>query len=176
MATVPTPPGSKDRKRRNRRTRFSFLVTFQRGLREWWVEIVIALLVILAVFLLVERMNIRQTLYALLVGLVAGLEDTIGSLIQNARDFIRDTTLSDLTAYVLLLVVFGLIAWRVRQRLMTQPRFAGAKCPRCGSDLRRIRRRWRDRVVNLYVPVRRYQCRAAECTWHGLRVMRSRLE
>lgn len=176
MTTLPTPSRSEGRKRRKRRKRRGFLATFLRTLRGWWVETVIALLVILAVFLLLEQMNIRQTLFGWLMQLLAGLEDWTTSLVQNVSDLIRNTTLSDLTAYVILLVATGLVAWRTRQRLMTLPRFTGARCPRCGGDLRRIHRLPRDRLVNLYVPVRRYECRARECAWHGLRVMKSRLE
>jgi hypothetical protein len=176
MATDPSPSSTGRRRRSKRKESNHLPARIRRVWREWWVEILIALLVILAVFLLVERMNIRQTLFAWLVGLFERLEALVTGLIRSLTDFARRTTLSDLTAYVLLFVVAGLVIWRTRQRLMTQPRFTETKCPRCGGDLARIHRRWRDRAANLFVPVRRYQCKDRECRWRGLRVRTSRYD
>lgn len=136
----------------------------------WRVEIVIVLLIALAIFLLVERMQIRQSLWAslrkgyeVLVGLVGGVQDWLAN-------FVRNTTLSDLTGYVLLLIVLVVVAWRIRWRLMRAQRLTVQVCPRCGSDLRRTHRRLRDRLISLYVPVRRYGCRNGDCGWQGRRV------
>jgi hypothetical protein len=138
------------------------------------VEIFIALLVCLAVFLLVEQMNIRQSLYTGLVGLAGWLSRAVASVSEGLVKLARGTTMSDLTAYLLLLVVAGLVIWRVRHRLLTVPRFSDAQCPRCGSQLTRIHRRRVDRVLSMFVPVRRYQCKNHECAWRGRRVYRSK--
>ena len=165
---------SKPRRKRKRKRSNRFLTGVRRTWREWWVEILAALLILLAIFLLVERMNIRQTLWAWLVGLLDGLQSLVTSLIKGVGNLARNTTLSDLTAYVLLILVTTLIIWRTRRRLMTQPRFTESKCPRCNGDLHRIHRRWRDRVLNLFVPIRRYQCKNHDCGWRGLRVTKPR--
>ena len=39
-------------------------------------------------------------------------------------------------------------------------------CPRCGEIAYRIKRRWTDRVVSLFKPVKRYQC--SFCDWEDL--------
>ncbi len=168
-------PDSQPRKRKRKRSN-RFLSKVRRTWREWWVEIVAVFLALLAVFLLVERMNIRQTLWAWLVGLLDGLQSLVTSLIKGVETLARRTTLSDLTGYVLLILVAALIVWRTRRRLMTQPRFTEPKCPRCNGGLHRIHRRWRDRALNLFVPIRRYQCKSQECGWRGLRVRKSRHE
>jgi hypothetical protein len=173
MASRPTQRDPERRVRRRRRQPKKRLATLRSIWREWRVEIVIVLLTMLAIFFLVERMNIRQTLFAWWVSLLKGLENLVTDLIRGVTDLVRNTTVSDLTAYVLLFVVAGLGFWRLRQRLMTRTRFTEPRCPRCGSDLHRIRRRWRDRVANVFVPVRRYQCKNGECGWRGLRVRRS---
>lgn len=48
-------------------------------------------------------------------------------------------------------------------------------CPQCGeSDLRRVRRTGRDRLIGkLGFPVRRYYCPG--CRWHGLRINESKI-
>jgi hypothetical protein len=141
---------------------------------EWRVEILIVLLVALAIFLLVERMQIRQTLLGWLRQGLGALRSLGGSALRAAVDFIRNTTLSDLTGYVLLLVALAFMAWRLRWRLMAMPRFRASTCPRCGGGLHRVHRRWHDRVVSLFVPVRRYRCGDRTCGWSGLRVAAGR--
>jgi hypothetical protein len=42
-------------------------------------------------------------------------------------------------------------------------------CPRCGCALRRIRRRWIDRVISRFVLVWRYACLTPGCYWVGNR-------
>jgi hypothetical protein len=173
MSTSSSPSDSRpSRKRRSRSPRF--LRKAGKFWREWRAEIVIGLLVVLAVFLLVEQMNIRQSLYAGLVTLVEWLNRAATGVIEGLARLARTTTVSDLTAYVLLLVVAGLVVWRVRHRLLTMPRFSDLHCPQCGGELTRMHRRWSDRVLGWFVPLRRYQCRNHDCAWQGLRVYRSK--
>jgi hypothetical protein len=42
----------------------------------------------------------------------------------------------------------------------------GMKCPRCNGSICRIRRRFVDRFVSLFTPVRRYQC-SNYCGWES---------
>jgi len=137
---------------------------------EWRVEILIVALVAVAIFLLVERMQIRETLFGWLQRAVAALESLGGGLVRGLVNLVRNTTLSDLTGYVLLLLATVFVLWRLRWRLMTMPRFTARRCPRCGGDVHRIHRRAIDRLLNLFVPVARYGCKDRECRWAGLRV------
>jgi hypothetical protein len=157
-------------RRRKRRKSKTLRSRIAQVWRNWWVEIVIVILLLLAVFLLVERMNIRQTLFAALLSLVEGLSSGISRFFQNLVGFVQRTTVSDLTAYGLLAVVVGLLAWRTRQRVLNNPALGGTTCPNCGSELHRSHRHGLDRAVNIFVPVRRYRCRNRECGWYGLRV------
>ena len=174
MASRRTQRDPERQRKRKRRQPKKRLVALRSTWREWRVEFIIALLTILAIFFLVERMNIRQTLFSWWVSLLQGLENLVSGLIRGIANLIRNTTLSDLTAYALLIVVACLGFWRFRQRLRTSSRFTEPRCPRCGSELHRIRRYWRDRVASVFVPVRRYRCKNRECGWRGLRVSRSR--
>lgn len=176
METPAPESESRRRRRKGQRRSKSRWDRLGQTLRNWWVEILVAVLVLLAIFLLVERMNIRQSLLTWVRQLIDGLGTLADNLSTGALSFVRGTTLSDLTAYLLLLVVAALVIWRVRWRLLTSPRWTELACPRCGSDLQRVHRYLRDRVVSVIVPVARYQCRNRECHWHGLRVRKSEHE
>jgi hypothetical protein len=156
--------------RRRKRPRSRASQTIGKIWSEWRVEILCALVVMLAVFLLFERVAIRQTLAS---GFRQGLQllDRLAERsLQALTNFVRHTTLSDLIAYFLLLFACLFAVFRLRWRLMRLPRLQARECPRCGGELRRIHRRRTDRLLSLYVPVQRYQCANHDCRWQGLRV------
>jgi hypothetical protein len=121
-------------------------------------------------------MNIRQSLHAWLLSLLNLIDSLIIRFIDGLASVIRGTTLSDLVAYLLLVAVLCLVVWRARHRLMARSDLGELRCPRCGSDLNRIRRRKRDRALNLFLPVKRYRCRNRDCQWKGLRIVQPHSE
>ena len=137
--------------------------------REYLTEIVLAGIILIGIFLLVERMDIRVTLWywlsTLLVGLTSGLELVIGQSVQR----ITSMTLSDLVGLALIVASLVAVLWRVRWRLTHDQRFSSDTCPVCGSELHRIHRTRLDRIVNVFAPARRHQCKNDECGWSGLR-------
>lgn len=143
---------------------------------EWRVELFIVLVILIGIFLLVERMQIRQTVMDWLQWGFTTLKDSGTTIQKELSRFVQKTTISDLLGYSLLLLALGFIIWRIRWRLMTLPRFTEPQCPRCGGDLHRIHRHRRDRMLDLFVPVRRYRCKSPDCRWQGLRTKRSRYE
>ena len=167
---------SEGREREKRRSTRPWKPNVPRVIRDWWVEIAVGLLILFAAFLLLERMDIRQSLLAAVRGLLAGLSSLLGTGAGLVIGFIRGTSPSDLVAYALIIAVVGVVAWRLRWRLVSSPRLTKQACPKCDSELRRIRRRGRDRLLDIYIPVRRYQCSNRDCRWRGLRVHRSRDE
>ncbi len=46
-------------------------------------------------------------------------------------------------------------------------------CPRCGSQVLAVHRRWYDRVGSLFVPLRRYTCDEDTCGLSFVRVRRT---
>jgi hypothetical protein len=164
----PSSPSQAPSRRRGRQSRLLRRLAHFWG--EWRVEIFTVLVVALGVFLLVERMQIRETLLRWVQQGFQFLKGLGGGIGRGLVDFLQNTTLSDLTGYVLLLLASVFVFWRVRWRLLTTPRIAGRDCPHCGGVLIRIHRRPIDRLMSLYVPVARYRCRNHECGWQGLRV------
>jgi len=177
LPAMDTPTSSdQSRARKSRRRSANPIRTaVWRFWRNWWVEILIVVFIALAFFLLVEQMQIRQTLLAWLLAAGHGLEGLFSRLARITIDRMRQLTLSDLVAYILLLAAAWLVLWRGKRRVISSPRYTTVACPRCGGEVHRIHRHWYDRLLNLYIPVRRYQCKNDGCRWRGLRVRRSRL-
>ena len=156
------------RKRRARKSSVAQLLA--RVWSNWRVEVVIVAMVATAVFLLVERMDIRQTFLAWARQGYRTARYLLGGILRGLEAAVQRTTISDLIGLVLLAVSLVVVTWRIRWRLMRTPRYTARTCPLCGEDLQRSHRRPRDRIANLYVPVRRYRCRNRDCRWSGLRV------
>jgi len=137
--------------------------------REYLIEIILAGVILTGIFLLVERMDIRVTLWRwlslLLEKLTSGLDLVIGRSVQR----ITSMTLSDLVGVILIVTAVVAVLWRVRWRLTHEERFAADACPVCGSELHRIHRTHLDQIVNVFVPARRHQCKNRDCNWSGLR-------
>lgn len=61
-------------------------------------------------------------------------------------------------------------AGQFRRYLLNRSKLWTHSCPKCGNfNLRRARRHWLDRVLNLIgIPIRRYHC--SNCHWRGRRL------
>jgi hypothetical protein len=136
-------------------------------LREYKIEVVAALLALLGIFLLVERMQIRVTLFRIVRSAWRTVSGAMGSVINVLVYRVLHTTTSDLIGLVLIVLAIVMVLWRVRVRLAK--RLAGRTCPLCGGELRRSHRRWQDHLLSLLVPVVRFRCRNRECRWEGVR-------
>ena len=141
-------------------------------LRNSRVELLWLLIGAIGLFLLLEQANLRSSLTSWagqeahrLLQRATSLDDQIGA-------FLAQVSLSDLLGFVLVLIALAAILLRVRWRLLNTPSLAQLKCPRCDGSLYRIHRTGIDRLISLYVPVRRYRCRADGCRWSGLRIGR----
>jgi len=140
-----------------------------RFLSEWWAEILVGLLIAFGVFLLFERMQIRQTLFNWLQRGWSALLRMAVAAQSGVLQFLQSRTLSDLLGILFLAAALAIVAWRIRWRLLNNVRFTGRQCPRCGSGLHRVHRHGLDRALSVIVPVRRYRCGNPECHWSGLR-------
>ena len=142
--------------------------------REYRFEMILSLLVLLGVFLLVERFNIRQTLWLWLTAAGRAVIDGIVAAITGVANFLANRTASDLTGLGLIVVAVGLLVWRARRRMIQSPAWSDKACPKCGQELHRIHRAPGDRLIGYFLPMRRYVCRNPECGWTGLRISTSR--
>jgi len=139
-------------------------------LRTYRFEVIWTIVVALGVFLILERMNIRRTLFGWLRTAAAGALHGAGHLGEVIATFISRTTFSDAVGYALILGALAAILWRLRWRAMRNPSLTQLRCPWCGGSIHRVHRHWIDHLISLYIPVRRYRCTNNQCRWHGRRV------
>ena len=138
--------------------------------REYRFELILGLLMLLGVFLLVERFNIRQTVWLWLSSAGQALSEGARTAMVGAFNFLANRTVSDLTGLGLIVVGAGLLVWRTRRRVIRSPAWSDKACPQCGNELHRIHRARGDRLIGFFLPVRRYQCKNPDCGWSGLRI------
>jgi hypothetical protein len=145
---------------------------FKEFVREYRVELIAGFLALLGIFLLVEQMEIRVTILRLFRLAWRTVGGAMGAAVKAIVYRVSHITTSDLLGLGLVALAVAVVLWRVRVRLMR--RYAEHVCPICGGNLRRLHRRWRDRLLSLLVPVARYRCRDRECGWEGRRVKNGR--
>lgn len=141
-------------------------------LRIFRVELLWLLIVAIGLFLLLERANLRSSVTLWARETVHRLLQRVTSLDEQINAFLTQVSLSDLLGFALVLIAVVAILLRVRWRLLNTPKLAQLRCPKCDGNLYRIHRTGIDRLINVYVPVRRYRCRADGCGWSGLRMGR----
>ncbi len=138
--------------------------------RQYGFEIVVVAVIALGVFLLVEQMNIRPTLIRWLGVALGALLRGIGQIDNVARDTLEHLTLSNALGLVLIFGALLAIVLRLRWQLMHRPALTVITCPVCGSELRQVHRQPIERLIDWYIPLRRYRCRNHDCNWEGLKV------
>ena len=136
-----------------------------------WVEIIAVIGVGLGIFLVVERIEIRQWLTTTTTTLAAHINSTLMNWLEYLARIRSQFTISDLLGY--LLVIFGVvfIGWRARVRFLRSNYWQNMDCPRCRSTIHRIHRTRLDHFIGkLLLPdARRYRCDNVQCGWTGLK-------
>lgn len=76
------------------------------------------LVVSLGVFLLVEPFEIRATLYSWMTQLAGLVRGFTSQVVTGFADFINNTTVSDITGFILIFLAGAFIYWRLWRRLI----------------------------------------------------------
>ena len=145
------------RKKSNSKKEISFF-------KEYNFEITVFAMFVLGVFLLVEKIEISQTIFKFIKTMIFLFAD----LIKAFRDSIYDTLswleLSDLVGVVLILFASYLIALRIRVRLlMLYPKIY--ECQYCDNKnkLKRIPKKLKHRIIHFALRLRVYYYQCDDC-------------
>lgn len=140
-------------------------------IREYLIELIALLFILLGIFLLFERMDIRETLYQAVLGLTDNLRTGLAEASSLGQSYLTGFGLSDLLGLALIILAVIFVLWRIRYRFIRSERWAGSYCPKCGGRIHRKHRSSVDRFIGkvLFQDSARYKCSNEECDWTGLR-------
>ena len=143
-------------------------------LKEYWIETVCLVVILFAVYFLMNRSQVGAARWA---GQVAfwrlGLWfDKVFTAISSYIDRISAT---EFLAWLLILGVVFILISRIRIRYLKSDHWQVTTCPKCDSKLSRVHRTPIDRFLGAFLLPNsaRYKCYNSSCGWSGLRQGRS---
>ena len=140
-------------------------------INKYWIELLGFLAVLLGVFLVFERVNLRH--YARQYGgnLREGIFAWFEGISGLATETVNTLSPSDLLGWLLILFGTVFFIWRIRYHFAHSDRWDATICPRCGGNLHRVHRKGLDRLIGtIFFPSSaRYACFTTGCGWTGLR-------
>tara|TARA_B100000989_G_scaffold248769_1_gene196284 strand:- start:447 stop:932 length:486 start_codon:yes stop_codon:yes gene_type:complete len=145
------------RKKSNSKKEISFF-------KEYNFEITVFAMFVLGVFLLVEKMEISQTLFKFIKTTIFLFADLIKAIRDSIYDTLSWLELSDLVGVVLILFASYLIALRIRVRLlMLYPKIY--ECQYCDNKnkLKRIPKKLKHRIIHFALRLRVYYYQCDNC-------------
>lgn len=131
--------------------------------QEWRWEICAVVLLVLGIFLFVERLALRP----MFLSWLGNLGQIISGMTGLAKAIFSP---SNFVALTCLAIASTLVVRRLRYRLSAMPGLTERKCPRCDHHLQKRHRGTVGRLVSYIVPVKRYSC--SSCGWRGWRVQK----
>ena len=132
--------------------------------KEYSFELTVFSMVIFGIFLLVEKMEISQTLFKLIKNVLFFFADLIKTIRDSLVNALTILELSDMVGVVLILFAFYLILIRIRIRLLTiYPKIY--ECQHCNSSskLSRIKKKLKHRIIHFVLSVRVYYYQCQDC-------------
>lgn len=143
----------------------------KKNIKEYKVEIIASLVILFGLFLIFERMEIRETLMGLLNKGLDVILNVANSIFGWITGIYTGFTLSDALGILLVISMSILVIWRIRYRFEHSEMWLAVTCPRCGSEIMRIHRSPFDKLLGwIFLPhARRYACTKKDCDWKGLR-------
>jgi len=152
----------KKRRHHSRKPKISFW-------NEYRFEIIVFSLLAMGIFLLVEKMEIKMTVYRWVKTFIIITTRLISDASQTTFQLIQEVETSDIIGLILILTALFMIYLRIRKR--TIYRFATLyECPNCGGELRRIHRKISHRILGLllWTDIKYFSCN--KCDFHGIRM------
>ena len=145
------------RKKSNTKEEVSFF-------KEYNFEITVFAMFLLGVFLLVEKMEISQTLFKIIKTMIFLFADFIKTIRNSIYNILSWLEISDLVGVILILFALYLVALRIRVRLlMLYPKVY--ECQNCDNKnkLKRIPKRLKHRLIHFALRLRVYYYQCDNC-------------
>lgn len=143
----------------------------KRFIKEYRLELAAALAVLLGIFLLVEQLDIRQSIRASISAARESASAFFQVLGVQINDYLLKARPSDLIGAALIVGMLIFIIWRIRHRFAHDSTWTAKVCPKCGQPIVRIHRSRLDRILTwaFFPQGYRYACKNKDCRWSGIR-------
>jgi DNA-directed RNA polymerase subunit RPC12/RpoP len=137
--------------------------------KEYRFEIVVVFLFTTGVFLLVEKMEIKATIYRFLRVVILGTANVLSDTAQYLYDLFMEVETSDIVGIILIMTATFMVYLRLRKRVIARHAELYV-CPNCGRDLHRVHRHLSHRILGwlLWADVKYFSCR--DCSYKGIRM------
>jgi len=126
-------------------------------MRKYWAEFLSVALLLMGVFLLLERLEIKVAIYGFFLSVLRKFDTAVLSAFRTLRQLEG----SDWIGLLMLLAAAWLLGFRFRTRVIQRhTRFEDDECPRCSNALNRVHRTLAHRLLEVVfrVRIRRYSC------------------
>ena len=133
-------------------------------LKDYNFEVTVFSMIIIGIFLLVEQMEISQTIFNFIRKIIFLFADTIKVIRDKFYEIFNWIEVSDLVGLILIGFAGFLITIRTRIRLLTKYQKIH-ECPECkpGYKLKRIQKKLKHRIINIILRLRVYNYQCQNC-------------
>ncbi len=139
--------------------------------KEFRFEITAGSLFFLGLFLLLENLAIKETLFQLIVSGFKGITNGFIALLRGTQTLFLRFEGSDIIGFIFIVIAMTMVMHRTRVKLIKRHAELN-NCPECGGELRHVHRRPHHRALStlMHVKIRRYACK--QCDFTGIRMKR----
>ena len=132
--------------------------------KEYNFEIIVFSMLVLGIFLLVEKMEISETIFFILKTTIFLFADIIKAVRDKIHEILSWLEISDLVGIILILLAGFMVALRARIRLLSKYQKIN-ECPECttGNKLKRIQKKLKHRMINIVLRLRVYYYQCENC-------------
>ena len=133
-------------------------------LRHYWLELSALLFFVVGVFLLLEQLEIKATIWKIMVGVYEALRSSGRSIRDTAVYVFSTFEKSDLVGATLILVAALILLHTIRSRAISRHPELGI-CPDCGGHIRRIKRAASKRLLLKLLAIRITYYACSKCSF-----------
>ncbi len=133
-------------------------------LKDYNFEVTVFSMIIIGIFLLVEQMEISQTIFNFIRKIIFLFADMIKVIRDKFYEIFNWIEVSDLVGLILIGFAGFLITIRTRVRLLTKYQKMH-DCPECkpGFKLKRIQKKLKHRIIHIILRLRVYNYQCQNC-------------
>lgn len=138
-----------------------------RTLKQFWIEILALVLLVLGILFLTDKGRLVEGLGNLFVRIFRNISVAVEIFITFFKNVLSHP--SNILGLTLIVAALVLVNIRVRESFFKSPTYSSRKCPVCDEKIQRAEQNLRDHLVGIFFPLKRYECSDYKCGWNGRR-------